>query len=422
MTSVFEATLPQPTIEPVILDMPAPPHVPKHLVRDLRAAMGQVPNTLDEPYALTDRLLEDDVPPVMWSPFPHTHITTGLWVVTHYKDIAKIYQDETVSSVEGNAAFQRLIGEQWPVIPLGVDAPEHQRYRRFLNPWFTTRAVAEMAPDIRAMCDEMIDAALAAGQIDFAWGFARVFPVRVFLNLMGLPFSMFEQFLEWEYEILHTRDFAKMTVAVGAVIAYLRGFIADKEAAADDTLTSKIVNGEIDGRPLTADEKIGTVFLLWLGGLDTVASTLGQMFRRLALDHDLQQRLRETPALIPGAIEEFLRTQPLVNSTRMLKRDIEMHGVTMKAGDHVMCLNTVGNFDPDAFKCPRHFDTERKANRHFTLASGPHICLGAHLARQELKIALELWLSRLPMFSIREGDDHSVVPGLLSVRNLPLVW
>jgi cytochrome P450 len=406
----------------MILDVDVPAHVPRHLVRDLRVAMGLVPNDLDEPYAPTLRLLEDDVPPVMWSPFDFTHVTTGLWVVKSHKDISRVYTDAELFSTENAAAFQLLVGETWPTIPLGIDPPDHGMYRRFLNPWFTAKAVSEMVPDILVMVDAMIDDFLAKRGGDFAWDFARVFPVRVFLNLMGMPFSMFEQFLKWEYEILHTRDFARMGAACGATIAYLRGFIAEKEANPDDTLTSQIVNGLIDGRPLTVDERIGTIFFLWLGGLDTVASTLSQMFRRLAIDHGLQQRLRENPDLIPGAVEEFLRMQPLVNSARKLKKDFELHGVTMKAGDHVMCLNSVGNFDPAAFRCPRDFDPERRANRHHTLASGPHICLGAHLARQELKIALERWLSRVPMFSIAEGADRTVVPGLMSARNLPLSW
>lgn len=422
MATQAQLDIAPPSPEPVVLDMEVPPHVPKHLVRDLRVALGNVPNTLNEPYDNTRRLLEDDVPPIMYTPFPQAQFQQGAWVLTRYADVMKVYTDAELFSTRGVASFQILIGETWPSLPLGVDPPLHGLYRRFLNPHFTAKAVAEMSRDIRQMCIEMIAGFEAKGGGDFAWDFARVFPVRVFFNLMGFPMTVFEQFLEWEYQILHSRDLDKMADAVRGTIGYLRGFIAEKEANPDDTLTSKIVNGTIDGRPLTVDERIGIMFFLWLGGLDTVASTLSQMFRRLALDHDLQQRLRDNPALIPNAVEEFLRMQPLVNSTRFLKKDLELHGVTMKAGDLVSCLTSVASFDPLAFPDPRTFDPERKAIRHVTFASGPHLCLGAHLARQELKIALEEWLSRVPMFSIEEGADMTVVPGLLAVRNLPLVW
>ena len=214
----------------------------------------------------------------------------------------------------------------------------------------------------------------------------------------------------------------RMMTALTATLAWLRAFIAEKQANPDDSLTAKIVNGEIDGRPLTADEQIGTIFFLWLGGLDTVASTLGQMFRRLAMDHALQQRLRDDLSLIPTAIEEFLRVQPLVFSFRQLKTDLTLHGVEMKAGDWCSALTSLANFDPDAFQCPRSFDPARKANRHFTLASGAHLCLGAHLARLEMTIALETWLTRVPMFSIASDDKREVFPGLMSVTNLKLTW
>ena len=422
MADLAEIMRTPPPEEPVILDVPAPDHVPRDRIRDLRNFQGRLPNSRPEPYAHTDRLRDDDIPPVLWSPFPATWITGGHWVLTRYKDCAKLYQDSNTFGSHGQADFQKLIGETFKCIPLSFDGPEHMAYRRFLNPYFTARAVGEMDAEIRALCDEMIDEFLAKGGGDFAYDFARIFPVKVFFNLMGFPYAVLEQFLAWEDEILHTRDFERMRVAVSAVLDWLRNFINEKEAKPDDSLSSTIVNGTIGERPLTDDEKIGTMFFLWLGGLDTVASTLGQMYRRLALDHMLQQRLRENPALIPSAIEEFLRTQPLVSSLRQLKCDLTLHGVEMKKGDWVQALATVANFDPDAFTCPRDFDPERKANRHFTLASGAHLCLGAHLARQEMKIALEHWLKRVPMFSVAEGDELIVVPSLMSVTNLQITW
>ncbi|MDO7842257.1 cytochrome P450 [Sphingomonas immobilis] len=422
MTDLMEIMMSPPPEEPVHLDVEAPAHVPRELIRDLRNFQGQLPNSCPDPYIHTERLREADIPPVMWSPFPSTWIVGGHWVLTGYKDCAKVYQDGETYGSHGQADFQKLIGEDFKCIPLSFDGGEHSSYRRFLNPWFTPKAVGEMDADIRALCDEMIDEFLAKGGGDFAYDFARVFPVKVFFNLMGFPHAVLDQFLAWEYEILHTRDFERMGAATASVLAWLRDFITEKEARPDDSLTSKIVNGTIDGRPLTADEKIGTMFFLWLGGLDTVASTLGQMFRRLALDHGLQQRLRENPALIPGAIEEFLRMQPLVFSMRQLKKDQVLHGVEMKSGDWVQALTSVSNFDPETFKCPRDFDPERKGNRHFTLASGAHLCMGAHLARQEMKIALEHWLRRVPMFSIADSDDQMVSPGLMSVTNLHIAW
>ncbi len=303
-----------------------------------------------------------------------------------------------------------------------MNPPDHTRYRRFLNPWFTPVAMNAMEPFIRSIVTEMIDALADDCEVDIAYDFGRIYPVRVFLHLMGFPFAMFDRFLEWEWAILHNPDIPAKAEAVRGILAYLRGFIAEKQAAPDETLGSYIANGSIDGEPLTPDETIGMTWFLWLGGLDTVASTISQMFRRLAMDQALQAQIRANPDIISSAVEEFLRVQPLVNSGRLIKRDFTWHGVDLKAGDWIACLNSSGNFDEAQFACPRQFDPSRKNNRHFTLIGGVHICLGAHLARRELRVLLGEWLRRMPPFRIKPGADTTVVPGLLSIRNLPIVW
>ncbi len=402
---------------------PVPAHVPPELVLDTRFANGQVPNDLPDPYAPADVLRAPEIPRIHYYPWPVSGNQHGAWVVTRYEDIRRMYEDNEFFSTHGVAQFQILAGESWPSIPLGIDPPDHGRYRKFLNPWFTPVAMKTMEPRIRAIIGGMIDDFAGKGEVDIAYDFGRVFPVRVFLDLMGFPFSMFDQFLAWEWDILHEPEIATKAEAVRGILTYLRGFIAEKQAAPDQTLGSYIANGTIDGTPLAAEEVIGMTWFLWLGGLDTVASTVSQMFRRLGMDAALQARIRDNPAIIPTAVEEFLRVQPLVNSGRKVKRDFRWHGVDIKAGDWVTSFNSSGNFDESQFVTPHRFDPERAANRHFTLAGGVHICLGAHLARRELRVLLDEWFRRIPQpFRIRPGADTMVVPGLLSIRNLPLVW
>lgn len=404
------------------VDEPAPAHVPRDRVVDIRFAMGHAPNDLLDPYVETDALRAPGVPRLLYSPYPFGDKSKGTWCVSHYEDIRRVYEDNEYFSTQGVAQFQVLAGESFPSIPLGIDPPQHGKYRRFLNGHFTPVALKKLEPQVRAMAVEMIDGFAATGEVDIAYDFGRVYPVRVFLDLMGLPFAMFEQFLAWEWEILHSRDHQRMGDAVRQVIAYLRTFIAEKQARPDDRLGSYIANGAIDGRPLEPDEVIGMTWFLWLGGLDTVASTISQMFRRLALDPELQARLRAEPDLRNSAVEEFLRTQPLVNSFRLVKQDLDWDGVTIKAGDYITCLNSSGNFDPAQFPNPRTFDPARSANRHYTFVGGVHLCLGAHLARRELRILLDEFFQRVPPFRVKPGADTTVTPGLLSIRNLPIVW
>jgi cytochrome P450 len=289
-------------------------------------------------------------------------------------------------------------------------------------PHFGPAGIGRLEPHIRQVVAEMIDGFANKGQVDLAWDLARVFPVRIFMALMGFPPPMFEQFLAWEWDILHASSSEARLASLRGVLAFLRGFMAEKQAKPDDALVSKIVHGQIEGRPLTDEERIGIVWFLWLGGLDTVAATISQMFRRLALQPELQQQLRGKPELINDAVEEFLRTQPILGSMRLVTRDFKWHGITVKAGDYVQCLNASGNFDAAQFACPRHFDATRKGNRHFTFTAGVHLCLGATLARRELRILLEEWFKRIPEFKVRPGADTTVHPGLLSIRNLPLQW
>lgn len=401
---------------------PVPAHVPPELVLDTRFAQGQIAFDLPDPYLPSDVMRDPDVPRILYYPWPTSGRQHGAWTVSHYEDIRRVYEDNDTFSTEGAAQFQALAGETFPSIPLGIDPPDHGRYRKFLNPWFTPVAMNDMEPKIRAIVTEMIEAIVKDGEVDIAYDFGRIYPVRVFLNLMGFPFSMFDQFLEWEYAILHNPDIAAKAEAVTGILAYLRGFIAEKQANPDETLGSYIANGQMDGRPLTDDETIGITWFLWLGGLDTVASTISQMFRRMGMDTELQARIRANPAIINSAVEEFLRVQPLVNSGRRIKRDFTWHGVELKEGDWIACINNSGNFDEKQFSCPHQFDPERKNNRHFTLVGGVHICLGAHLARRELRVLLQEFLSRVPPFTIKPGADTTVIPGLLSIRNLPIVW
>ena len=401
---------------------PVPAHVPPERVLDTRFAQGQIAYDLPDPYLPADVMRDPDVPRILYYPWPTSGRQHGAWTVSHYDDIRRVYEDNDIFSTEGAAQFQALAGETFPSIPLGIDPPDHGRYRRFLNPWFTPVAMNDMEPKIRAIVSEMIDAVVKDGEVDIAYDFGRIYPVRVFLNLMGFPFSMFDQFLDWEYAILHNPDIGAKAEAVKGILAYLRGFIAEKQASPDETLGSYIANGSMDGQPLTPDETIGMTWFLWLGGLDTVASTISQMFRRMALDTELQARIRANPEIINSAVEEFLRVQPLVNSGRRIKKDFTWHGVDLKEGDWIACINSSGNFDENQFACPRDFDPERKNNRHFTLIGGVHICLGAHLARRELRVLLSEWLTRVPPFRLKPGADTTVIPGLLSIRNLPIVW
>jgi cytochrome P450 len=412
------------TLDSIRVDGPAPAHIPKDRLVDLSWALGFSPNDLVDPYEPFEWLAGPEIPRLMYNAVPPNAMGggKGAWVVTHYKDIERVYTDNACFSNKGAAEFQALIGETFRSIPIAIDPPDHGKYRHYLMPHFSPVRLNRMEAQIRGVVIEMMDQFVDTGEIDVAWDFGRIYPVRIFMALMGFPPAMFDQFLAWEWDILHSNSRETMGEALRGVVAFLRGFIAEKETTPDEHLVSAIVHGEIEGRKPTDEEKMGMVWFLWLGGLDTVAATISQMFRRMALEPAIQDRLRAEPGLITTAVEEFLRTQPILSSARSVKADFEWHGVMLKAGDSVQCINPAGNFDSTQFRNPRVCDPARKANRHFTFVGGIHLCLGAPLARRELRILLEEWFKRVPAFRMKPGADTTVFPGLLSIRNLPLVW
>ena len=416
------------TLAEMQVDWDAPDHVPAHLKVNLDWALGNRPNDLVDAFEPVGWLAGPDVPPLLYQcRSPDGKIGSGGmvnqgWVVSHYDDINRVYSDNDHFSNAGQAEFQAVVGETFRTIPLAVDPPEHKKYRMFLMPFFSPARLNKMQDSIRNIVVEMIEGMADKGEIDIAWDFGRVYPVRIFMDLMKFPPDMFEQFLEWEWNILHSGDMAKIQSSLREIIDYLKAFIAEKQRNPDDGLTSAIVNGQIEGRPLNDEEKIGIVWLLWLGGLDTVAASIGLMFRRMAMDPVIQRQLAADRSLIPGAIEEFLRLHPVVNSPRRAKFDFEWHGQLIRKGDAVCCNNAAGNYDPARFANPRQFDPTRHANRHFTFVAGVHICLGAALARRELRILLDEWFQRMPEFKVKPGTDSSCYPGLLSVRHFHIAW
>jgi len=411
------------------VDWPAPDHVPIDRKISIPWAFGYRANDLDDPYEPAGWLADPSVPRLLFLPLPPEgggHGAAGnpdpSWLVTHYEDIERVYTDNETFSNVGQAEFQSYVGETFRSIPIAVDPPEHRRFRIFLMQFFSPARLNQMQDDIRRVVVEMLDEFADKGEVDIAWDFARVYPVRIFMNMMGFPPAMFDQFLDWEWEILHSNDPGKMAASMTGILAYLRSFIAEKERHPDDTLTSSVVNGRIDGEPLSDDDKIGIIWFLWLGGLDTVAANIAHMFRRMARFPEIQRQLASDPSLVPTAVEEFLRMHPVVNSGRRAKHDFEWHGMTIRKGEQVQCLNAAGNFDPMRFEDPRRFDPARSSNRHFSFVAGVHICLGSALARRELRILLEEWFKRMPEFRAKPGSDTSVYPGLLAIRHLHIVW
>ena len=244
------------------------------------------------------------------------------------------------------------------------------------------------------------------------------------MDLFGMPREDFNKILDYEYKLLHVSNTIETRAqAARDIYDYLLELIAEKRANPRDDLASSILEFTVDDRPLTDKEIMGMYFLLFVGGLDTVASSLGFAWRYLATNPAAQQAVRDNPDLIPSAVEEFFRMHSVVEVRRSVTEDMEFHGVQLKQGDFVNCITAVASLDSKEFADPLNADFERSPNRHCAFVFGPHRCMGSNLARLEIRIALEEWLNRIPNFSVSADADIDVNYGaVVSLARLPLVW
>lgn len=347
----------------------------------------------------------------------------GAWVVTRYELQREVLQDAETFSSHRIAGFSGLLGEDWPLVPLELDPPEHSAYRMLLNPLFAPGKINALEAGVRAAAVELIEKVRKDGGCEFMEAFGRPFPVGVFMRLMGLPLAEMPTFLKWEDGLLHSPDLAGRVAAARSIKDYLLSLIAERRARPTDDLVSFTVTSRIDDKPLSDEAVLGICYLFFVGGLDTVAATLGFTFRELARQPELQRQLRADPAIIPDAMEEMIRAHGVVTTSRFLTRDVEFHGVKMKKGDRVSVPFGLASRDPAEYPEPHRIDFSRANTRNISFSAGPHRCIGSHLARREFKIALEEWTARAPEFRIAEGQAavaHGT--GVWGIDRLPLAW
>ena len=394
-----------------------PDHVPQKLIRSL--------DTYSDPRMKIDpigALLDTykDVP-ISWNDID-AGFKRGCWVVTRAEDQRTILMSPNFQN-NNYVNLQALVGERWPLIPTGIDGDVHKKYRAIMQPWFTPQALSRFSDAIDDRAEKLVDRIVDAGRCEFMEAFGTPFPISIFLEIAGLPVSRMAQFLEWEHDMLSQSDFARAAVATGEVLKLLRETLAERRADPQNDLISTVARAEVDRRLLNDEEMMGMVFSFYLGGLDTVATSLGMHFHELAANQPLQQHLREHPEKINIAVEELLRRFSPTASRRQAMADFELHGVTIKAGDWVQLPTTMGSLDPEEFPNPLKVDIERKNKRHLAFVTGVHFCLGHVLARRELQAALRVWLSRVPIFRLADPDLVEGHGGItVGYNKLPLAW
>jgi cytochrome P450 len=321
------------------------------------------------------------------------------------------------------------IGQVRPLIPLQIDPPEHKKFRKILDPLFAPKQAATLEDRTRTLVRGLISAVVDDGHCNFHTAIAEPLPTTVFLELLGLPVSRRKEFIELKDGIIRPpahspEERIEMVDATGAKIyAILDEVLTGREVEPQDDFMSDFLTAEVDGQTLTHDEILDIGYLFFLAGLDTVTASLDCFLAYLAQSPAQRQSLVDDPSLIPSAIEEMLRWEtPVSGVVRITTEDTELAGCPIKAGTTVSVLLGSANTDGSAWADAETIDFTRPANKHLAFGGGAHRCLGSHLARMELRVALEEWHAAVPSYSIAEGTELLYSQGLRSVENLELVW
>ncbi|WP_254659290.1 cytochrome P450 [Mycobacterium malmoense] len=347
---------------------------------------------------------------------------SGFWTVANYEGALQVLQDpETFSSSSIQVTDPDPL-YKW--IPIMFDGQDHRQWRQWLAPYFSPGTVQRMAPKIRERARELIDGLVERGSCDLMADFAQLFPTSVFLELMGLPVDELDQFMQWEHTILHSgqTDNDAMMMAMMAVVERFRALVTERRATPRDDLISKAIEFEIDGERVSDDDLCNFGLLMFMAGLDTVSVTLGWTFYHFAQNPQDRSRIVADPGLIPGAMEEIMRAYAIIIPGRKVTVDTELQGCPMKAGDMVSVPLVAATRDPQVYPDGLSVDIERKRNNHIAFGAGPHRCLGSHLARLELQIAMEEWHRRIPDYVIPAGAELHETGLTIGLEALPLEW
>ncbi|MDT5100429.1 MAG: hypothetical protein QOC76_4166 [Mycobacterium sp.] len=324
-------------------------------------------------------------------------------------------------------AFDRL-GSPVPLVPIAIDPPDHTRFRRMLDPFFSPRKMAEREPELRRQAGELIDAIVARGHCDVVTDLATPFPSQVFLTLFGLPMSDRDRLVQWKDSILEFTDpsSAEATPEVLAhameLFTYLTEHIAERRAdtTGSDMLTQLMQNTEDGG--MSDNEILGLCFMFVLAGLDTVTSAVGFSLAKLAVDADLRRRISSDFSLIPAFIEDMLRVDgPVPFAPRVTTEEVEVGGKVVPKDTTVMLSYGSADRDPSRYEDADNVHLDSKAV-HFAFGRGPHRCLGSHLARLELRLILEEWHTRIAEYTLAD-DKEPQMPwptGTMALKSVPL--
>jgi cytochrome P450 len=347
-------------------------------------------------------------------PVAHSERYGGTWLPVRHDDVAAVAYDTEHFTSRSVVVSEVRPGPDDPPAPVGLappitsDPPFHAMARRLLLPAFSAKRIAQLEPFTRELCEELLDAVGGRTELDAAVDYAQHIPLRVIVRMLGFPqedADVFRRFIRMVLEDVDaTAEERQAQQDEGELDAYMDARIAEHVADPQDDLTSFLLEAELDGNKLDPDHVRGTMVLLMIAGIDTTWSAIGASLWHLAQHPKDRQRLAREPAVLDTAVEEFLRAYAPVTMARLVAKDVEFRGCPMKEGDWLLLPFPAANRDAEVFPDADKVVLDRTENRHAAFGLGIHRCLGSHLARMELRVALKEWINRYPDFELADPD------------------
>jgi len=370
--------------------------------------------SVDDPHELIANLAKEN--PVFWTPRNGGH-----WVLAGHPEIFEAVRNTEVFSSHRMSIPPTPYEQQQ--IPINIDPPMHAIYREPLSRAFSPKAMMALQDDIRNLAIELIEKVRPNGRSDFALDVAEPLPVTIFMRLMGLPLDQLGLYRQWVNQLLISSDPVRKTEAAQQVNEAMSAIVRDRMEKRENDLISVLLDTSIDGREVTFEEMQGFCLLLFIAGLDTVMNGMCYGVRHLAQHPELQAQLRADPSRITDMMEETLRRYTFTMPPRVINKDHEAFGVRFRKDDMVLLMLPGADLDGREFADPKNFSLDRENKVHIAFNSGPHRCVGSHLARIEMRIVYEEVLKRLPEFRL-DPERPPVLHGanVIGFDSLPIVW
>ena len=314
-------------------------------------------------------------------------------------------------------------GEAYKLIPLSLDPPEHRPFRKLLNDNMSPKALSTLEQRVTSLTVELIEAVRPNGRCNFVEDFAEKLPVRIFMSLVDLPLEDLPKLKHLADQFTRPDGSLSYPEVKQIFKEYITPVIAKRRGGEGVDLISKLINGQVEGRSLSDDEAADTCIQVLVGGLDTVVNAMAFAMSYLAQDSSLRGELTSHPERIGEAVWELLRRFPLVSSSREVRQEIEVDGVTLQPGEMVMAPTAAAALDPTFGDEMTSVDLDRRNRLHSVFGRGNHTCPGAFIARTELQVMIREWCTRIPDFRLAPGQSIEHVNGIVgAVKPFDLVW